>query len=73
MLLQTTNSPVLDWITVAFVMWLILFVFFLLYPALGMIVALAIIGTAILTIVILIIALLCRIRRERTKRKHETA
>ena len=38
-----------------------------------MIVALAIIGAAILAVIIVIIALLCRIRRASTKRKQETA
>lgn len=45
----------------------------MLYLALEMIVALAIIGAAILTVVIVIIALLCKIRSARTKRKQETA
>ena len=52
---------------------MLFYFFYLLYLALEMIVALAIIGASILTVVIVIIALLCMIRRASTKRKQETA
>ena len=71
MLLHTTPSPMLDLITSIFNVTNTFLC--LLYLALEMIVALAIIGAAILTAVIVIIALVCRRRKEKIKRKQETA